>query len=247
MSSPRENYGIDAPGVVRLLLGTGGALVVAGFLGLWLTQAGHDSDNAQIMRDNGFAISIWFLIGGSWMLISSLWLKKRMLQRLLNDRIWRGDEKVLDVGCGRGLVAVGAAKRLSRGGRVIGIDLWQQKDLDGNNPDAAALNAQIAGVIDQVRFDTGDARALPYDDASFDVVASMTVIHNIPGREGRRKAIDEIWRVTKPHGQILIFDIRHGRSYAAQLRSCGATVRLTGPWILWGMLGWRLSAIKGSS
>jgi arsenite methyltransferase len=72
----------------------------------------------------------------------------------------------------------------------------------------------------------------------------MTALHNIPGAEGRRVAVAEAWRVTRPGGQLLIFDIRHGRSYAAQLRALGAAVKLTGPILLWGPIGWRFSAVK---
>jgi ubiquinone/menaquinone biosynthesis C-methylase UbiE len=73
----------------------------------------------------------------------------------------------------------------------------------------------------------------------------MTAIHNIPDTAGRTAAIAECWRVTKPGGQILIFDIRHGRKYARQLRSLGATdVQMTGPILLWGPIGWRFSASK---
>lgn len=72
----------------------------------------------------------------------------------------------------------------------------------------------------------------------------MTAIHNIPDRQGRTQAIAAIWRVTKPGGEILIFDIRHARSYAARLRGLGAQVRVTGPIILWGPIGWRFSASK---
>ena len=177
------------------------------------------------------------------MIASSKWLKQRVARALLDSRNWRGDESVLDVGCGRGLVAIAAARRVPRG-KVTGIDIWQEVDLDGNSPEAIRANAEAAGVAARLAVDTGDARALPYPDASFDVVASMTAIHNIPDAGGRRAAIAEAWRVTRPGGQILIFDIRHARKYAAQLRDLGAEVKLDGPILLWGPIGWRFSAIK---
>ena len=117
---------------------------------------------------------------------------------------------------------------------MTGVDIWQEVDLGGNSPEAIRANAEAAGVAERLAVDTGDARALPYPDASFDVVASMTALHNIPNAEGRRAAIAEAWRVTRPGGQLLIFDIRHARSYAAQLRDLGAEVKLTGPILLWG-------------
>jgi arsenite methyltransferase len=196
-----------------------------------------------ILRNNGLVTAIICLLMTFWMIASSKWLKHKVARALLDSRAWRGDEAVLDIGCGRGLVAVAAAHRVPRG-NVTGVDIWQEADLGGNSPDAIRANARVAGVADRLTVDTGDARSLPYPDARFDVVASMTAIHNIPDVEGRRAAIAEAWRVSKPGGQILIFDIRHGRKYAAQLRALGADVRLTGPILLWGPIGWRFSALK---
>ena len=235
----RENYGIDAPTVVRNM--ALGSLVCAV---LWVaslfSQAGVLHDLSPIFPGP----CIGMLVGTCWMLASSLWLKKLVRDRLLDSRRWRGDEQALDVGCGRGLVAIGIARRLGSQGRVCGLDLWQAVDLSGNTPERALANAAAAGVADKVMIDSGDMRALPYADGAFDVIASMTAIHNIPDRQGRAQAITEIWRVTKPGGEILIFDIRHARSYAAQLRNLGANVTVNGPIILWGPLGWRFSARK---
>ena len=177
------------------------------------------------------------------MFASSKWLKQKVARGLLDMRQWRGDEAVLDLGCGRGLVAIAAAQRVPAG-RVTGVDIWQEQDLGGNSPEAIRANGTAAGVSDRLQVDTGDARALPYDDASFDVVASMTALHNIPGKAGRIAAIAEAWRVTKPGGDLLIFDIRHARTYAAQLGALGAEVTLKGPILLWGPVGWRFCAHK---
>jgi SAM-dependent methyltransferase len=196
-----------------------------------------------------FAHSLWaagvsFLASAAWMLLSSLSLKRRVMRSLLNQRHWRGDENVLDVGCGRGLLAIEAARRVPQG-TIRGVDIWQAVDLSGNTPDAIRANAAIAGVADRLTVETGDARQLPYPDASFDVVASMTVLHNIGDAAGRDKAVAEIWRVLRPGGQVLIFDIRHARSYLQRLRSLGAVdTVLKGPILLWGPLGWRFSAMK---
>ena len=147
----RESYGIDAPGVVRTLV----------LIGLLFT--------ACIFFPNGIpgasiAHSLWMtgvsaLAAAAWMLASSLWIKKRVMRSLLDQRHWRGDETVLDVGCGRGLLAIEAARRVVEG-RVHGVDIWQTADLSGNNPIAIRANAAIAGVANRLVIDTGDARAL---------------------------------------------------------------------------------------
>jgi len=105
------------------------------------------------------------------------------MRSLLDQRRWRGDERVLDIGCGRGLLTVEAARRVPNG-KVHGVDIWQSADLSGNGPSAIRTNAAIAGVANQIEIDTGDARKLPYADGSFDVVCSMTAIHNIESAAG---------------------------------------------------------------
>ena len=70
---------------------------------------------------------------------------------------------MLDIGCGRGLMLVGAARRLKTG-QAVGIDLWRAEDQADNSPPAAQANAHTEGVSDRIRIDTGDARQLPYPD-----------------------------------------------------------------------------------
>jgi arsenite methyltransferase len=237
----RENYGIDAPIVVRNMA-LGGLVCAVLWVASLFPQAGVLHNLSPIFQGP----CIGMLAGTGWMLTSSLCLKHIVRDRMLASRKWRGDEFALDVGCGRGLVAVGIARRLGPRGRVCGLDLWQAADLSGNTPERALANAAAACVAGKVTIDSGDMRAMPYKNEAFDVIASMTAIHNIPDRQGRAQAISEIWRVTKPGGEILIFDIRHARAYAAQLRRLGAHVKVTGPVFLWGPLGWRFSAKKPS-
>lgn len=235
-NSGREDYGIDAPGVVRTLGGVGMVFL----LGRLVPNGVPGASIAHVFWPTGVSM----LAASAWMLASSLWIKKRVMRSLLGQRNWNGTERVLDVGCGRGLVAVEAARRVPAGA-VHGVDIWQAEDLSGNGPQAIRANASIAGVLSRLTIDTGDARNLPYADSTFDVVCSMTAIHNIKDVEGRRKAISEIWRVLRPGGQILIFDIRHAKTYLQQLSELGAMdTGIAGPIIMWGPLGWRFRATK---
>src|ERR1700694_3732685 len=109
---------------------------------------------------------------------------------LLDQLNLRGDERILDMGCGRGAVLLMAAQRLTTG-RAVGVDLWRRVDQSGNSAGATQRNAVAEGVADRVELHTGDMTALPFEDNSFDVVLSAMAIHNISWRAGREKAIGE--------------------------------------------------------
>jgi len=140
--------------------------------------------------------------------------------RLLRQLNLRGDERILDLGCGRGAVLLLAAQHLTTG-RAVGVDLWRKVDQSGNSAEATQRNAVAEGVADRVELHTGDLRALPFEDNGFDVVLSNFAIHNISGRAGREEAISEAVRVLRPGGRLLIVDVRATRQHQAQLAKLG--------------------------
>jgi ubiquinone/menaquinone biosynthesis C-methylase UbiE len=168
---------------------------------------------AQVVFNGG----VGCLIGAAMMLGSSYYGKFRVRGRLLDGLNLRGDETVLDVGCGHGLLLIGAAKRLPRG-RAVGVDLWSQVDQAKNSRAATLRNAEIEGVAERIEVRDGDMRKLPFPDASFDAAVASLAIHNVPSHEGRRQAIREIVRVLKPGGQVAITDIKSVGLYADELR-----------------------------
>jgi ubiquinone/menaquinone biosynthesis C-methylase UbiE len=162
----------------------------------------------------------------SFLATAAVWLwcskvgKRRYREQLMDALPWKGDEQVLDVGCGSGLLLVGAAKRLTTG-VAFGVDLWRSADLSGNRPETALRNASLEDVAGRVTVVEGDARRLPFGDATFDVVVSLNVLHNIPRREEREQALAEIVRVLRPGGRCLIADFRNTGEYARVLRRQG--------------------------
>ena len=146
--------------------------------------------------------------------------RERLLDLAQTLMPWTGRETVLDVGCGRGLMLIGAARRLTTG-QAIGIDLWRAEDQTDNGPTAALDNARREGVADRVCVETGDARALPFADAAFDVVLSHWVVHNLPSTASREQALREMLRVLRPGGTLVLSDIAHHATYRTILLAAG--------------------------
>ena len=133
----------------------------------------------------------------------------------------RGDETLLDMGCGRGAVLLAAAKLLPNG-RAIGVDIWRADQTD-NAQQNTLRNAEIEGVADRVEVQTADITDLPFDDDSFDVVVSSLVVHNIPGADNRAAAISEAARVLCPGGKLALVDLFYTNHHVRQLRALGWT------------------------
>lgn len=213
MVNPRAKYGVDAPGILT-------GLTVAGVAELVL---------AAVLFGVGWPIpAVVLLIGGIVLAAAAALFAHTTLRGKF--RIWdaeldrlglNGNEQVLDLGCGRGMVLLKVAKRLPSG-KATGVDLWLTKDQSGNSQDATWANARAEGVADRVELVTGDMRDLPFDDATFDVVVSSLAVHNIPDEEGRAEAVREAFRVLKPGGLLRLADIRFTRRYAEVLGECGA-------------------------
>ena len=221
----RARYGIDAPFLVRnfllaglVILAVAGALVFGVSWRPWSIWLGIILLVPAIYSLGMFCLMLW----------DSLVTKVRGRDAILNLVTWRGDEAVLDVGCGSGLLLVAAARRLTSG-RATGVDLWLDRDQASNAPTRAINNAEIEGVTDRVSVETADMRALPFPDGAFDVVVSHWVVHNLENASDRRVAMTEMKRVLRPGGTILLTDIVLRDEYLKTLRELGFDVSLKIP------------------
>jgi ubiquinone/menaquinone biosynthesis C-methylase UbiE len=120
-----------------------------------------------------------------------------MLRRMTvdNAQIRPGDQ-VLDVGCGTGEVAL-LAKTRTKAGEVHGIDPAPEM--------IAMARSKAARKKLEADFRVGVIEALPFPDASMDVVTSSLMMHHLP-EDLKVRGLAEVVRVLKPGGRLLIAD-----------------------------------------
>jgi radical SAM protein with 4Fe4S-binding SPASM domain len=112
------------------------------------------------------------------------------------DLLGKG-EKVLDIGSGEGLEAVIAAMMVGEEGLVIGLDFTDEML---QNAEQNARKCKLKNL----KFIKGEAEKIPFPSSYFDTAISNCVI-NLVG--DKRKAVEEIFRVLKEGGRVLISDI----------------------------------------
>ena len=120
--------------------------------------------------------------------------------------------QVLDVGTGPGFIALKVARLLQGRAQVVGLDLSPAMLA------VAAENARQAGLHDYITWREGDAKAMPFEDATFDVVVSSGSLHHW---EDPHVVFDEIARVLKPAGKCLIRDSKRLQRWPARLLAWG--------------------------
>jgi arsenite methyltransferase len=221
LSEEKINYGIDAPAFQRRALFGGFAAVVVGFL---LTLFQSKGDLPPVFQYAGVLVwpGAWFFLTGCVMYWGSKIGKLHLRDKIIASIAWRGDGRVLDIGCGHGLMLLAAAKRLTTD-RAIGIDVWSQVDQADNNPESTMENAQLEKVLDRIELTSADARKIPFPDNSFDVILSSFAIHNLEHAQDRVQVMQEIARVLRPGGQLA------SRTFATLTSTNACCGRLAGP------------------
>ena len=220
----KPDYGIDAPHVLRNLFLFGVPLLL---LGLFGPRQVSFANLTISLRGMFFWTGLFLVLEGFLYLFYVKVGKFYHRDKMLGLHTWRGDEQVLDVGCGRGLLLAGAAKRLaalSGAGRATGIDIWSNEDMGGNSEAATRHNLELEGISDRCSLVSVPAQQMPFADGAFDVIASNLCLHNIYDRGTRLKALQQIARVLKPGGLAILSDYKRTGEYAAQLKLAGLAV-----------------------
>lgn len=209
--SERPDFGLDAPRVVAFY-------TAVAVIGAALTVAGATTVSGLFVP--GVILLIIGVMTAGLMVRSSRHGKIVMRDRVLDSLGFTGSEHILDLGCGRGLMLLGAAQRAPRG-TATGIDLWLTADQAGSSAEACMANARILGVAERVRLYDGDMSDLPFENASFDMVLACLAIHNVHDKDKRRRVITEAARVLRPSGRLAIIDFARTGEYAATAKAAG--------------------------
>jgi len=128
---------------------------------------------------------------------------RRSREKLVELAAPVADEHMLDVGCGTGALAIALKSRVGAG-KVAGIDPSPEM-IEFAKRKSAEANLDVG-------FQVAAIEALPFPDASFDLVTSSLMLHHLPD-ELKRKGLAEVRRVLKPSGRLMAMD------FAAQSHS----------------------------
>ncbi len=193
MSEAKPSYGIYSPGVLGVLIF---AIIACFFLYLLF----NDMIIRNIITITVIALAI---IVGLIFYGSSTPSRVRRSELLAEFAEPKENSFMLDVGTGRGLVAITLAKAC-KNCKVIGIDTWSPVALSGvsgNTMENAQKNAKLEKVSRKVKFQQADARELPFEKNTFNLVSCHEVLDALI--VGRDKVLSEIYRVLKRGGKFV--------------------------------------------
>ncbi|GEO69618.1 class I SAM-dependent methyltransferase [Levilactobacillus acidifarinae] len=180
--------------------------------------------------------TVIYLVMGSFFLHTTLVGKELIWDRVLRDVSLTKETRALDVGCGHGLVMFKIAQRLPLGGHVTGIDIWRQRDQTHNSQAAVERRLAVSQLTQEAAVQTADMRQLPFAPQTFNLVVSSLAIHNVKPKAGRLQSLQELSRVLRPGGQVVLVDLGFScQEYKKALQQLGFTdIHVTGN----GLNGW---------
>lgn len=158
----------------------------------------HGTERGHAPETHGRTIGWWapFYDVASWAM--SLGQEPAIRRRTIAAAALTPGEKVLDVGCGTGRLALKAWEAVRPDGEVYGIDASEKMI------EVARNKVENAGV--PVRFQLAAIEDLPFAEGEFDVVLSTFMMHHLPD-DLKAKGFKEAARVLAPGGRLLVVDL----------------------------------------
>lgn len=144
--------------------------------------------------------------------VMTLGREGRFRSRIITTAKLEEGQRVLDVGCGTGTLAIAAAEVVGSSGKVRGIDPAPEM------VSRARSKAAKAGAA--VQFDVGVIEALDIPDQSIDVVLSTLMFHHLPP-DIQTAGLAEIRRVLVPSGRLVLVDFGKPEHLAPEVKAAG--------------------------
>jgi ubiquinone/menaquinone biosynthesis C-methylase UbiE len=138
---------------------------------------------------------------------------RELRQRTIDLAQIHPDDRVLDVGCGTGILAIEVQQRLGSRGLVFGIDPAPEQI-------ARARSKAVRRNL-PIDFQIGVIESLPFPDQSLDVVLSTIMMHHLPD-DLKQQGLREIARVLKLGGRLVIADFKRPEERPGEPAAFGA-------------------------
>jgi SAM-dependent methyltransferase len=215
----KTGYGIDDPRTIIELVAAGILSVIVGVLTASYTSSTNPraAETALLV---GPGVGFLIMVVAVLLFWSGRLGRVREMTKIVNNIPWGGGEVVLDLGCGRGLATVLAAKKL-KAGYVLGVDVWSKARVWGNDPYSVWANAAQEKVESRVSVVKGSPAQIPLANEAIDVILSGSAVHHLANRGHREGLFIEMARVLKQGGRIGILDAGNGNEYFAILNKIG--------------------------
>jgi SAM-dependent methyltransferase len=104
------------------------------------------------------------------------------------------NQRILDIGCAAGKTLLTLLRYGARPENLFGVDLLEREIEEAGR------------IAPHLHFDVGDARSLPFDAGSFDLLLAFTLFSSVQGRGNRQLVADEMIRLLRPTGAALVYD-----------------------------------------
>ncbi len=168
----------------------------------------HQPGESYVAETKGHTIHSWARYYDLVVGIISLGRERKFRQVALDLVDLEPRMQVLDVGCGTGSLAIAAKQRIGNDGMVVGIDP------SSNMVNLAQEKAQKEKV--EASFQVGVIENIDFPDSQFDLVLSSLMMHHLPD-ELKKEGLQEVLRVLKPNGILLIIELDPGTLSLASL------------------------------
>lgn len=159
-------------------------------------------------------ISIYFIYSYYQFSSSGGNIQTRVWEMTAGYLKWKGNGKIIDVGCGNGALIIKLARKYPEA-QLTGIDYWSSKW--GYSQKACENNARIENVAERINFIKASASSLPFEDGYFDAAVSNFVFHEVDDAKDKRDVIKEALRVVKKDGTFAFHDLFRIKKYYGEI------------------------------